>query len=104
MSFRWTRSAGLAVTSTCTLCGLANRSLSESAIYLQQRAHDPFTCQMRRAETARALTAEDDVEPDTCGRGHERAGNTHVDSRGGLVCNACRREKYAAKRYEKEAS
>jgi len=38
-------------------------------------------------------------EPDVgrCPDGHERAGNTRVDGRGHLVCNACRREKYAAR-------
>ena len=102
MSFLWTRSAG-ALTSTCTLCGMSTRSLSESAIYLTQRGHDALTCQRRRAEAARVVEPEDD-DIDRCPEGHERAGNTHVDKHGHLVCNACRREKRAAKRYERKAS
>ena len=91
-------SDGIALTSTCTLCGMSTRSLSESAIYLSQRGHDAMTCQRRRAEAARVVEPvepEDDIE--RCPDGHERAGNTHVDTRGNLVCNACRREKRTAK-------
>ena len=93
MTFLHTRD-GMALTSTCTLCGMSTRSLSEAAIYLTQRGHDAMTCQRRRAEAARANSPE----------GHERAGNTSVDKAGHLVCNACRRVKWAAKRQEKEAS
>ena len=96
MTFLWTREAG-ALTSTCVLCGMSTRSLSEAAIYLSQRGHDAMTCQRRRAEAARVVEAEED-DVDRCPDGHERAGNTHVDTRGNLVCNACRREKYAAKK------
>jgi hypothetical protein len=56
MSFRWSRD-GAALTSTCVLCGLTTRALSESAIYLSQRGHDAMTCQLQRAETARAAVA-----------------------------------------------
>ena len=97
MTFLHTRD-GVALVTTCQLCGMSTRSLSESAIYLSQRGHDAMTCQRRRAERAWVVEApevEDDV--DRCPDGHERAGNTHVDTRGNLVCNACRREKRAAK-------
>ena len=96
MTFLHTRD-GVALVTTCQLCGLANRSLSESAIYLSQRGHDAMTCQRRRAERARVVEPEDD-DIETCPEGHERAGNTYVDSHGHLVCNACRREKYAARK------
>ena len=94
MTFLHTRD-GIALVTTCQLCGMSTRSLSESAIYLSQRGHDAMTCQRRRAEAARVVEPEDDV--DRCPDGHERAGNTHVDTRGNLVCNACRREKRKAK-------
>jgi hypothetical protein len=61
---------------------------------------DAMTCQRRRAEAARVVEPEDD-DIETCPEGHERGGNTYVDSHGHLVCNACRRAKWAAKRYEK---
>lgn len=97
MTFRWQRD-GIAIISTCVLCGLANRSLSESVIYLGQRAHSWLDCQQRRAEMVRA------AEPERCRNGHERAGNTRIDNRGDTVCLACRRDVYAAHRQEKEAS
>ena len=104
MTFLHTRD-GMALTSTCQLCGMSTRSLSESAIYLSQRGHDAMTCQRRRAEAARVVEVvepEDDVE--RCRNGHPRAGNTSITGRGDTVCLACRRETRAAKRYEKEAS
>ena len=61
MTFLWTREAG-ALTSTCVLCGMSTRSLSESAIYLSQRGHDAMTCQRRRAEAAYANTPEGQAE------------------------------------------
>ena len=54
MTFLHTRD-GIALTTTCVLCGMSTRSLSESAIYLSQRGHDALTCQLRRAETVRAV-------------------------------------------------
>lgn len=101
MSFQWTRSAG-AVTSRCTLCGLATRSLSEAAIYPWQRAHSWQECARRRAEAARVV---EPIEPEieTCPEGHERAGNTYVDKAGHLVCNACRREKWGARKMSSES-
>ena len=96
MTFLHTRD-GIALVTTCQLCGMTTRSLSEAAIYLSQRGHDAMTCQRRRAEAARVVEPEDD-DIDRCPDGHERAGNTHVDKAGRLVCNACRREKYAAKK------
>jgi hypothetical protein len=92
MTFLWTRSAG-AVTSTCQLCGMTTRSLSESAIYLTQRGHDAMTCQRRRAEAAWVV---DPIE--RCRNGHRRAGNTSIDGRGNIVCLACRRDVYAAQK------
>jgi len=96
MTFLHTRD-GIALVTTCQLCGMTTRSLSEAAIYLSQRGHDALTCQRRRAEAARVVEAvvEDDVE--RCRNGHPRAGNTRIDSRGGIVCLACRRDVYAAK-------
>jgi len=101
MSWQWTR-AGDVVTSHCTLCSLVLASRLERDIHDGQRAHDVYACQQRRLDVARAV-AEPDV-PDLCHRGHERAGNTRVDKCGHLVCNACRREQYAAHRQLKEAS
>jgi len=103
MTFLHTRD-GIALVTTCQLCGMSTRSLSESAIYLSQRGHDAMTCQRRRAEAARVVEAPIDPDVETCPEGHERAGNTSVDKAGHLVCNACRRVKWAAKRQEKEAS
>lgn len=99
MTFRWTRD-GRAVVSVCQLCGLANRSLSESAIYLTQRAHSWQECQEMR--TRPEPVDETDVE--RCPEGHDRAGNTSTDKSGYIRCLACRREDYAARRQEKEAS
>jgi len=101
MSFLWTRSAG-ALTSRCTLCGMTTRSLSEAAIYLTQRGHDAMTCQRRRAEAARVVEPEDD-DIETCPEGHKRAGNTSHDSQGYVVCLACNRAKYAARKASRES-
>jgi hypothetical protein len=56
MTFLHTRD-GMALTTTCQLCGMTTRSLSEAAIYATQRGHDAMTCQRRRAETTRAIEA-----------------------------------------------
>ena len=56
MTFLHTRD-GIALVTTCQLCGMSTRSLSESAIYATQRGHDAMTCQRRRAETVRAIEA-----------------------------------------------
>ena len=85
---------GLALVTTCQLCGMSARSLSESAIYLSQRSHDAMTCQRRRAEAAYANSQP--VE--RCRNGHRRAGNTTIDGRGNIVCLACRRDVYAAQK------
>ena len=57
MTFLWTRSAG-AIQSRCQLCGMSTRSLSEAAIYATQRGHDAMSCQLRRAETVRAVEGQ----------------------------------------------
>ena len=101
MTFLHTRD-GRALTSRCTLCGMTTRSLSESAIYLTQRGHDALTCQLRRAEAARVVEPEDD-DIETCPEGHKRAGNTSHDSQGYVVCLACNREKYAARKMARES-
>ena len=95
MSFLWTR-AGATITSRCTLCSLVLASRLERDIHDGQRVHDPAACQQRRLDAARAVTVPE--FDGTCPEGHERVGNTYVDTHGGLVCNACRREKYAAKK------
>jgi hypothetical protein len=95
MSFLWSR-AGATITSRCTLCSLVLASRLERDIHTGQRVHDAAACQQRRLDTARAVMAPE--FDGTCLEGHERVGNTYVDTHGGLVCNACRREKYAAKR------
>ena len=93
MTFLHTRD-GRALVTTCQLCGMKTRSLSEAAIYLTQRGHTAWECQQRRAEAARA-----NREPvDTCRNGHRRAGNTSIDGRGNVVCLACRRDVYAAQK------
>ena len=79
MSFLWTRSAG-AVTSTCALCGMSTRSLSEAAIYGVQRGHDAMTCQRRRAEAARAKSPEVQAEA------RARAGDGWVVESDELLC------------------
>jgi len=101
MTFQHTRTAGTLV-SRCTLCGHTIASRFERDVYLGQRGHDAWTCQMARATAARVVEPEDDVE--RCRNGHPRAGNTRIDNRGGVVCLACRRDVYAAQRHEKEAS
>ena len=101
MSFLWTKD-GMAVTSTCTLCGMKTRSLSEAAIYLTQRGHTAWECQQRRAEAARVVEPEDD-DIETCPEGHKRAGNTSHDSQGYVVCLACNRAKYAARKMARES-
>jgi len=53
MSFRWTRSAGT-LTSTCTLCATTITGRRDNDVTFAQRGHDAFTCQMQRAQTARA--------------------------------------------------
>ena len=105
MTFLHTRD-GMALTSTCVLCGMSTRSLSESAIYLSQRGHDAMTCQRRRAEAARAALTEAFLAehgersapipwalkpPNThCHAGHEYTPeNTRVDGRGQRVCKTC---------------
>ena len=81
---------------------MSTRSLSESAIYLSQRGHDAMTCQRRRAEAARVVEPEDD-DIETCPEGHKRAGNTSHDSQGYVVCLACNRAKYAARKMARES-
>jgi hypothetical protein len=61
MTFLHTRD-GIALVTTCTLCGMSTRSLSESAIYLSQRAHTWQDCARRRAERARANSPEGQAE------------------------------------------
>jgi len=100
MSFRWTRD-GQTLVSVCVLCATTITGRRDNDVTFAQRAHSWQACQEVRAQTARA--GEDEV-PDLCRHGHERAGNTHVDSRGWIVCDACRREQYAAKRHERQAS
>jgi len=95
MSFLWSR-AGATITSRCTLCSLVLASRLERDIHTGQRVHDAAACQQRRLDAARAVTVPE--FDGTCPEGHERVGNTYVDTHGGLVCNACRREKYAARR------
>ena len=95
MSFLWSR-AGATITSRCTLCLLVLASRLERDIHDGQRVHDPAACQQRRLDAARAASVPE--FDGTCPEGHERVGNTYVDTHGGLVCNACRREKYAARR------
>lgn len=124
MTFLHTRD-GLALTSTCVLCGMSTRSLSESAIYLSQRGHDAVTCQRRRAEE-RVMVEEPEPErvvgrPSLarralpkparthCSNGHDwTPENTSIDSRGYTRCLVCDRDRHAAKvaalRQEKEAS
>ena len=99
MSFRWRRTIGV-VASTCAVCSWTIRS-TERDVLDQQRAHDPAACQQRRLDAARAVSPETEDDVERCPEGHERAGNTYVDTHGHLVCNACRREKYAAHRYER---
>jgi len=79
VSFLWTRSAG-AVTSTCALCGMSTRSLSEAAIYGVQRGHDAMTCQRRRAEAARANSPQGQAET------RARAGDGSVAERDEMLC------------------
>ena len=100
MSFRWRRTIG-AVVSTCAVCGWTIRS-TERDVLDQQRVHDPAACQQRRLDAARAVTVPE--FDGTCPEGHERVGNTYVDTHGGLVCNACRREKWASKKAERVAA
>jgi hypothetical protein len=100
VSFRWTRSAGW-IESRCTLCSLVLTSRLERDIHDGQRAHDAAACQQRRLDAARAVTVPE--FDGTCPEGHERVGNTYVDTHGGLVCNACRREKYAARKTSSES-
>ena len=56
MSFLWTR-AGDVIHSRCTLCSLVLASRLDRDIHAWQRAHDAMTCQLRRAEKARAVEA-----------------------------------------------
>ena len=56
MSFLWTR-AGDVIHSRCTLCGHVLASRLDRDIHAGQRAHDAMTCQLRRAETTRAIEA-----------------------------------------------
>jgi len=98
MTFLHTREAG-ALTSTCTLCGTANRSLSEHTILLTQRAHTWQECQEMRAQPEPV----DETDVARCPEGHQRAGNTSTDKSGYIRCLACRREDYAAKRDERQA-
>ena len=101
MSFLWSR-AGATITSRCTPCSLVLASRLERDIHDGQRAHDPAACQQRRLDAARAVTVPE--FDGTCPEGHERVGNTYVDTHGGLVCNACRREKWASKKAERVAA
>jgi hypothetical protein len=57
MSFLWSR-AGDVVTSRCTLCGYVLASRLDRDIHAWQRAHDAMTCQLRRAETTRAIEGQ----------------------------------------------
>jgi len=79
MTFLWTRD-GLALTSTCVLCGMSTRSLSEATIYLTQRGHDAMTCQRRRAEAAYANSPEGQAEM------RARAGDGWVAESGEMLC------------------
>ena len=56
MSWRWTRD-GQTLTSTCQLCATTITGRRDTDVTLQQRSHDPLTCQRRRAETTRAIEA-----------------------------------------------
>ena len=102
MSFLWTR-AGDVIHSRCTLCSLVLASRLERDIHAGQRAHDPLTCQQRRLDAARAVSPEVEDDVDRCPEGHERAGNTYVDKAGHLVCNACRRVKWGARKMSSES-
>ena len=102
MTFLHTRD-GIALVTTCQLCGMSTRSLSESAIYASQRGHDALTCQRRRLAAARAVATEVDVatltrEPPPklrelrthCRDNHEYTPeNTRMDGRGRRVCKTC---------------
>ena len=79
MTFLHTRD-GIALVTTCVLCGMSTRSLSESAIYLSQRAHDAMTCQRRRAERAYANSPEGQAEA------RARAGDGWVAERDEMLC------------------
>jgi len=79
VSFLHTRD-GIALVTTCVLCGMSTRSLSEAAIYLSQRAHDAMTCQRRRAEAAYANTPEGQAET------RARAGDGRVAERDEMLC------------------
>jgi hypothetical protein len=122
MTFLHTRD-GIARVTTCVLCGMSTRSLSEAAIYLTQRSHDAMTCQMRRAEKARTRAgvvylAEPPKRPSRalpkperthCANGHDwTPENVYTNPHGHEKCRACSREraasKYAELRQEKEAS
>jgi len=102
VTFLHTHTAGTLV-SRCTLCGHTIASRDERDVYLGQRAHTAVACITWRllADAPRLTDEWTEPEPDRCPEGHERAGNTCVDGRGHLVCNACRREDYAATRQER---
>jgi hypothetical protein len=85
MTFLHTRD-GIALVTTCQLCGMSTRSLSESAIYASQRGHDALTCQLRRAQRARAISPEE----------QEAARELHVYN----LRNARHREQWAARQAE----
>ena len=79
MTFLHTRD-GVALVTTCQLCGLANRSLSEAAIYASQRGHDAMTCQRRRAERAYANSPEGQAET------RAKAGDGWLTERDEMLC------------------
>ena len=85
MAFRWTHD-GQTLISRCTLCPFVLASRLDRDILVGQRSHDPFTCQQRRLEAARALYA---ASPE----GQAAARKLHVYE----LRNARHRELYAAR-------
>lgn len=57
MTFRWVHQGGF-LTSTCQLCGHVTRERDQRSILDQQRDHDAYTCQRRRAAAVRANSPE----------------------------------------------
>jgi len=116
MSFSWTRSADF-ITSRCTLCGHTTRERDERAILDQQRTHDAFTCQLRRAENARvaateafladlAIRATPKPERTHCPKGIHgwTPENAYTSPQGYDQCRVCNREQQAAKSKTREVS
>ena len=101
--FLHTRDAGT-LSSVCTLCGHVIRARADRDVYLEQRGHDAFTCQLRRAENARVVLVEVAPAPAPkperthCANGHDWTPvNVYVNARGHSKCRACSRERQAAK-------